>query len=232
MTPKPCIVAVGAHAADMEFAAGGTLLKHARQGWEVHLVHLTLGEKGSGTLTPAEYGAQKRREAEEAARLLQGTAHFLPYRDGELPVNDEVAAELAVVLRRLQPQVILTHWPGSIHLDHTNAYHLTLRAHFMAAIRHFEVQGLPPVRGCRIYQTDNWEDPTDFTPFVFVDITAEMADWEQACKAYAIGRGEGGFPYWDWYQARTRTHGILRQVGHAQAFAIDETSKYHVQELL
>jgi LmbE family N-acetylglucosaminyl deacetylase len=232
MSPKPCIVAVGAHAADMEFAAGGTLRKHARQGWDVHLVHLTLGEKGSGTLSADAYGAQKQAEAREAARWLGGTAHFMPYRDGELASNDEVAAALALILRQLQPQVILTHWPGSIHLDHTHAYHLTLRAHFMAAIRHFEVGGLPPVRGCRIYLTDNWEDPTDFVPFVFVDVSAEMEDWEHACKAYAIGRGEGGFPYWDWYEARTRTHGILRRVGHAQAFAIDETSKNRVQDLL
>lgn len=232
MSDKLCIVAIGAHAADMEFAAGATLLKHARQGWEAHIVHLTLGEKGSSVLSPAEYGAQKRREAEEAAGLLQATPHFFPCRDGELLVTDELARELAILLRRLQPQVILTHWPGSIHLDHTNAYHLTLRAHFMAAIRHFELEGLMPVRGCRIYFTDNWEDPTDFVPYVYVEVAAEMADWEKACKAYAIGRGEGGFPYWDWYQARTRMHGILRRVGYAQAFAIDELSKYQLRELL
>jgi LmbE family N-acetylglucosaminyl deacetylase len=232
MSGKPCIVAIGAHAADMEFAAGAALLKHARQGWDAHLVHLTLGEKGSGALSADEYGAQKKREAEEAAQLLEATPHFLPYRDGELPNTDEVARPVAALLRRLQPKVILTHWPGSMHLDHTNTYHLTLRAHFMAAIRHFELEGLPPVRGCRIYFTDNWEDPTDFAPYVFVDISAVMTDWEKAFKAYAIGRGEGGFPYWDWYQARTRMHGVMRRVQHAQAFAIDEMSKVKVQDLL
>jgi LmbE family N-acetylglucosaminyl deacetylase len=232
MSAAPCIVAIGAHAADMEFAAGATVLKHARQGWDAHLVHLTLGEKGSGTLSVEAYGAQKRREAEEAARLLQATPHFLPFRDGELPADDETARPLALLLRRLQPTVLLAHWPRSIHLDHTNAYHLTLRAHFMAAIRHFELEGLPPVRGCRIYCTDNWEDPTDFVPFVYVDVSAVTTDWERAFKAYAIGRGEGGFPYWDWYQARTRMHGVMRGVQHAQAFAIDETSRYRVQDLL
>jgi len=232
MSPKPCIVAVGAHAADAEFAAGATLLKHARQGWDAHIVHLTLGEKGSATLSAEEYAAQKKAEAEEAAHLLEATPHFFPYRDGELPLTDAVAAELALLLRRLQPQVILAHWPGSIHLDHTNAHHLTLRAHFMAAIRHFDLEDLPPARGCRIYFTDNWEDPTDFEPYIFVDITEVMDDWEKAFKAYAIGRGEGGFPYWDWYQARTRMHGVMRRVGHAQAFAIDPMGKYQMRELL
>jgi N-acetylglucosamine malate deacetylase 1 len=232
MIQKPCIVAVGAHAADMEFAAGGVLLKHVRAGWEAHLVHMTLGEKGSAKLSADEYGAQKRREALAAAQFLGATAHFLPYRDGELPANDAVAGELALLLRRLQPAVIITHWPGSIHLDHTHTHHLTLRAHFMAAIRHFELEGLPGLRGCRIYYSDNWEDPTDFEPYVFVDISPVMADWEQAVKAYAIGRGEGGFPYWDWYHARTRMHGILRGVHHAQALSIEAGSRYQVRELL
>lgn len=232
MSANPSIVAVGAHAADMEFAAGGALLKHARAGWDAHLVHLTLGEKGSAVLTPAEYAAQKRAEAEEAARRLQATPHFFQHADGELHGEETVATELARLLRRLQPQVILTHWPGSIHLDHTNAHHLTLRAHFLAAIRHFDLDGLAPVRGCRLYFTDNWEDPTDFEPYVYVDISDVMADWEHAFKAYAIGRSEGDFPYWDWYQARTRMHGIMRRVQHAQAFGIDALGKYRMPELL
>jgi len=232
MSDSSCLVAVGAHAADMEFAAGATLVKHVRQGWKAHIVHLTLGEKGSATLSAGEYATQKQAEAEAAARLLGATPHFFPYKDGELPVTDDLAGQLALLLRRLQPRVILTHWPGSIHLDHTNTYHLTRRAHFMAAIRHFELDNLPPLRGCRMYFTDNWEDPTDFEPYIYVDISETMAAWEAACKAYAIGRGEGGFPYWDWYQARTRMHGIMRRVGHAQAFAIDPQDKCQVRELL
>ncbi|MEW6754872.1 MAG: PIG-L family deacetylase [Candidatus Latescibacterota bacterium] len=232
MSARPCIAAVGAHAADVEFAAGGALLKHARQGWDVHILHLTLGEKGSSTLSAQEYGEQKRREAQAAARHLQATPHFFPYADGELPVSEEVAREMALLLRRLQPQVILTHWPGSIHLDHTYAHHLTLRARFLAAIRHFELEGLPQLGSCRVYYTDNWEDPVDFQPYVFVDISRVMDGWEKAAKSYAIGGGEGGFPYWDWYEARTRAHGILRGVGHAQAFGMDPTAQYQVKELL
>jgi len=232
MSDKPCIVAVGAHAADAEFAAGASLLKHVRVGWDAHLIHLTLSEKGSATLSPEEYAAQKKVEAEEAARLLGATAHFLPCKDGELPVTDEIARQIALLFRRLQPGVIITHWPGSIHLDHTNTYHLTRRAHFMAAIRHFDLDDLPPARGCRLYYADNWEDPENFEPYVYVDISDVMADWEKAFKTYAIGRGEGGYPYWDWYQARTRLHGIARGVRHAQGFAIDAFGKFQMRDLL
>jgi LmbE family N-acetylglucosaminyl deacetylase len=76
MNERPCIVAIGAHAADMEFTAGATLLKHARNGWDAHIIHLTLGEKGNPHLSPDEYGAQKQREAEAAVQILQATPHF------------------------------------------------------------------------------------------------------------------------------------------------------------
>jgi LmbE family N-acetylglucosaminyl deacetylase len=231
MEEVSCLVAIGAHAADMEFTAGATLLKHVRHGWQAHLVHLTLGEKGHPHLSPEEYGAQKRREAEEAARHLQATPHFLPYRDGELEVNEATVRELAILLRRLRPRVIITHWRDSIHSDHTAAYHLTRRARFMAANRHFDLEGLPPVFA-RLYYADNWEDAENFHPFVYVDISEVFAEWERAFKCYAIGRGEGGFPYWDWYQARTRLHGIALGVRYAQAFAVDEALMRQRRELL
>jgi hypothetical protein len=59
-----------------------------------------------------------------------------------------------------------------------------------------------------------------------------MADWEAAFKCFAIGRGEGGYPYWDWYQARTRLHGIAMRVPHAMAFAVDESRRVQYRELL
>ena len=228
----PTVVAIGAHAADMEFSAGATLLKHVRQGWEAHIVSLTLGEKGSAKLSADEYGAQKRREAEEAAAVLGATAHFLPYADGELVESEEAARELATLLRRLQPQVVITHWRESIHRDHTVAHHLTRRAMFVAAMRHFDLGGLPPMRWARLYYADNWEDAEGFRPYVFVDVSEVMADWERAFKCFAIGRGEGGYPYWDWYEARTRLHGIGMGVQHAEAFAIEESGMRVEREML
>jgi LmbE family N-acetylglucosaminyl deacetylase len=227
-----CIVAVGAHAADAEFSAGATLLKHVREGWAAHVVHLTLGEKGNPHLSPEEYGAQKRREAEAAAKLLNATPHFLPFRDGELSVNDDIAGTLARLLRQLQPQVVITHWRDGIHADHTATYHLTRRAVFMAAIPHFDLDGLPPARGVRLYYAENWEDAENFRPFVYMDISDVFSDWEQAFKCYAIGRGEGGFPYWDWYQSATRLRGIAIGVQHAETFAVDEGRVRERRELL
>ncbi len=232
MPDPPCILAVGAHAADMEFSAGATLLKHARAGWQAHLLHLTLGEKGHAALSAPDYGVQKHSEAEAAAEILQATAHFLPYPDGELTADEEIARQIARLLRTLQPQVLITHWRESIHRDHTVTHDLTRRAVFLATLRHFNLDGLPPARWMRLYYADNWEDAEGFRPYVFVDVSEVLADWERAFRCYAIGRGEGGYPYWDWYQARTRLHGISQRVAHAQAFAVEESQMRVSRELL
>ncbi len=232
MAEKKVIVAVGAHAADMEFSAGATLLKHARQGWDVHIVHLTLGEKGHRKLTPEQYGEQKKREAEESARLLGATPHFLPYPDGELTVSEEIAVHLATLLRSLRPEVIITHWRDSIHSDHTACYCLTRRARFVASNPHFELDRHPPLSYTRFYYAENWEDHQNFQPLVYVDISEVVDDWKRAFFCYAIGRGEGGFPYWDWYEAQTRIRGIEVGVRFAQAFAIETESARFKRELL
>jgi LmbE family N-acetylglucosaminyl deacetylase len=241
MADRRCIVAVAAHAADMEFAAGATLLKHAQSGWEAHIIQLTLGEKGHAKLSPEEYGAQKRREAEAACEVLHVTPHFLPYADGELsegrqarspvlPDEGGAAREIAALLRRLQPEVIVAHWHGSIHGDHIAAHHLARRAFFMAASPHFDLGAdLPRARWARTYYADNWEDAEGFEPYTYVDISEQMADWKRAFDCFAIGRGEGGYPYWDWYEARARLHGIRIGVRHAQAFAVDERQKLQIR---
>lgn len=83
MSDKPCIVAVGAHAADMEFTAGATLLKHVRAGWQAHIINLTLGEKGASTQTVDEYASQKKAEADACAEVLGAIQHYVPYKDGD-----------------------------------------------------------------------------------------------------------------------------------------------------
>ncbi|MBM3473623.1 MAG: PIG-L family deacetylase [Armatimonadetes bacterium] len=230
MPDRRCIVAVAAHAADMEFAAGATLLKHALGGWEAHIIQLTLGEKGHPRLSTEEYGAQKRREAEAACEVLRVRPHFLPYADGELAATDEVAREIAVLFRRLQPEAIIAHWRGSIHGDHLAAHHLARRAFFMATNPHFDLGvDLPRARWARTYCADNWEDAEGFEPYSYVDISQQVADWKRAFDSFAIGRGEGGYPYWDWYEARTRLHGIRIGVRHAQAFAVEEREKLQIR---
>src|SRR5207247_8427975 len=114
------LLTIDAHMGD-EVAWGMALAAHRRQGLKVGMLHLTPGEKGHKSLAPDEYAAQKRSEAEACAAALGAEWWTLDYRDGELPVNDEVKFAICDVIREARPMVILTHWRGSIHKDHTAA---------------------------------------------------------------------------------------------------------------
>ena len=162
MEEPKVLLAVGAHAGDMEVSCGAVLYKHARKGDRVVLLHLTPGEGGNPRMTPAAYGAQKRREAETVARAMGAEVLFGPYRDGELPVSDEARLFVAGVIRQVKPTHIITHWRTSIHKDHVAAHQLTMDAVLLASLEAVET-GHERHRGVRsIYYTENWEDPEGF----------------------------------------------------------------------
>ena len=67
-TNQRIILAIGAHCGDMEVCCAAVLAKQKKLGDKIVFLHLTLGEGGNPKMSPKEYGAQKRREAEAAAK--------------------------------------------------------------------------------------------------------------------------------------------------------------------
>ena len=53
------ILAIGAHAGDVELTSGAVLLHQHLRGDRIVILHLTLGEGGNPKMSPADYGAQK-----------------------------------------------------------------------------------------------------------------------------------------------------------------------------
>ncbi|MBE3596042.1 MAG: PIG-L family deacetylase [Hydrogenibacillus sp.] len=215
------ILAIGAHAGDMELTAGAVIAKYTLAGHRATLLHLTLGEKGHPRLSPEEYKKQKIEEAHQAAEMLGADVRFLDYKDAELPVDDHIKYEVADIIRELKPDILITHWKGSIHKDHTNTHLIVQDAHFYAGLKTIE-RKLPAHYVSKVYYADNWEDPYDFEPEVFIDIPDEAYEtWVKAMNAYAYARGEtSGFPFIEYYQALTVVRGAPVGFKRAQAFAV------------
>src|SRR5512141_382640 len=88
--PAPrTILAVGAHAGDMELTAGALLIKQHKAGDRIVILHMTLGEGGNPKMPPTAYGAQKRREALAVDSAIGAETIFAPYKDGELPDDEQ-----------------------------------------------------------------------------------------------------------------------------------------------
>jgi LmbE family N-acetylglucosaminyl deacetylase len=220
------VLAIGAHIGDCEIACGMALAAHVRQGKRVAMLHLTTGEKGHPTMPPQEYAAQKREEARQSAAIYGAEVFVFDYGDGELPVSDEVKFRICDVIRECRPRLVIGHWHGSMHKDHTNAALNLPDAIFYAAIRGFE-RKLPAHGVGPTYYAENWEDRDGFVPEVHLAVTPDdMALWERAARAHALFRGGvSRFPYIEYYKALARVRGCEVGLDHAVAFATPPSSR-------
>jgi len=144
------LLAVFAHPDDETFGPGGTLATYAAQGVAVHLVCATRGEAGDSDLDDwgeCETLACRREQELRCAAAILGIRglHVLGYRDSGMPgwaANqhpqaliqadpEAVAAQIADIMRRLRPQVVLTFDPYGVygHPDHIFIHHATRRAY-------------------------------------------------------------------------------------------------------
>jgi LmbE family N-acetylglucosaminyl deacetylase len=204
----------------MEISCGGALIKEARAGAEVHLLHLSLGGRGHPRKSPAVYGPQKRDEARECARRIGATVHFLDYLDAEVPDSDEAKVAVANVIRQVQPTTVIAHWRASMHPDHAVAHCVADVGVLWAAL---EGIGQGAVwRGVRRFLfAENWEDPEGFTPYLYIDATAERDAWREAVQAYELFRGGVyAFDYLGYYAALGKVRGAQIGVDWAQAFGV------------
>lgn len=220
------ILAIGAHAADMELTAGAILASQNVLGDRIVLLHMTLGEAGNPKLPAEQYAAQKRREAEEAARELGAELIIGPYSDALLPNDDGARRFVVDVIRRVQPDYIITHWKNSLHKDHANTYAIVKDAVLMAELEAVRTEH-PPYRGLRgVYYAENWEDEEGYKPYLFVNASRGCEKWMQAIKAYQMVRGGvSPFHYFEYYTSLVHMRGAQMGQSCAETLDVEEGDK-------
>jgi len=227
------VLAIGAHAGDAEVTTGAILARHKRLGDRVVMLHLTLGEGGNPKMSPAAYGEQKKREALAAAQALGAEVLFGPWKDGELRDSEEAARWVADAIRQVKPTHVITHWKASLHPDHEAAHRIVDAAVLLASLEGFE-SAHPRHRGVRgVYYADNWEDAEGFSPYLYVDVTEDLAAWKSAVTSYEFIRGGiSSFPYLEYYEALARVRGAVAGKRFAVALEVDLFGKRRVLESL
>lgn len=227
------LLAVGAHAGDMELTAGAVLARHVRDGDRVVLLHLTLGEEGNPRMTPEAYGSQKRREAEEAAAVLGAEVRFGSWRDGQLRAEPDTVRYVAGLIRELKATHLVTHWRESFHADHVAAHRIVMEALLPAALAGADASGSAWKGVKAVYFTENWEDEPGFSPYLIVDVSEDLETWQRSVTRYEFVRGEiSSFPYLDYYQALARVRGARHGYRYAVAFDQPEYAKQRVLRML
>ena len=196
-TPERALVIV-AHPDDAEFQTGATLAKWARAGSAIHHLVLTDGSKGTWDVDAdvLELAARRQEEQLEAARRLcgdgAGDVVFLGRIDGELENDREARSQLAAIIRRLQPEVVLGHDPWKryrLHPDHRNAGLLVGDAVVGARDPHFYPEhGIAHHRPSHLLlweadAPDHIEDVSDWVDRKLDALEAHESQFESTMKA-------------------------------------------------
>ena len=216
----PKLLVVGAHAGDGEVMAGPVVAQHTADGGSAVLLHLTLGERGHPSLPGAEYGPQKRAEAQAAASVLGADVRIGGYRDAELAATQEAKLSVAQVIADERPGVVITHGEGSFHRDHAACHEIVSEAVFLAGLADVW-PGRPRHIVQALYFAENWEDKRNFAPDLYIDTSRGHATWLEALRCYELFRGGlSTFPYVRYYEALAVVRGAESGTQHAKAFSV------------
>jgi N-acetylglucosamine malate deacetylase 1 len=140
------VLAIGAHPDDVEFLIAGTLALLRAKGWEVHIATMTPGDCGSETLGPEEISAVRRKEAADAAAVLEGEYHCLECRDGVIPYDAETIFKTVALVRKVRPRLVFALSPQDYMIDHEVASALARNAAFMSGVPNWKTEPYPPFR--------------------------------------------------------------------------------------
>ena len=156
---------VTAHPDDVDFGAGGTVMALVKAGVQVTFCICTDGDAGGfdDSTDRSEIPAIRRAEQVAAAAVYGVTdVRFLGYKDGYLEPSHAVQRDIVLVMRQVQPQLVLTQSPErnwerlpSSHPDHMAAGEATARALYPAVRNPFAYPELRNEEGLEAW-TVNW----------------------------------------------------------------------------
>ncbi len=149
------ILALGAHADDIEIGSGGTILRLLEENPATEVYWVVLGASG-----------QRRTEAVESANIFLANARrkeivVEEFRDGYFPyVGTELKNFFEELKRKYLPDLVLTHHRGDLHQDHRLVSELTWNTFRNHLILEYEILKYDGDLG---------------TPNVFVPLTESLA---------------------------------------------------------
>ena len=206
-----------AHPDDVEYGAAGAIARWTGQGKKITYVMVTSGEAGIDGLQPDECRAVREAEEIESARIVGvDSVEFLGFPDGMVTYGLELRAAIAKVVRKHQPEMVITgnfrdrFGPGALNqADHIAAGQAVLDGVRDAGNRWIFpeqlTEGLEPWGGVRAVWAAGSPEAghgVDVTDTFDVGVASL-----EAHDAYIKGLG------WEGWSAREFLEGILRQGG-------------------
>jgi bacillithiol biosynthesis deacetylase BshB1 len=222
------VLAIAAHRDDVELTCGGTLAKVVKQGHRAAIVDLTQGEMGT-----RGSAALREEEAMRAAAVLGVSARVtLGLPDAGIVNTPDTRAQLARLVRRFRPRIVIAPPQNGRHPDHRVSAELVRDACFIAGLARVAPE-LPPHRPLKILHAIAYREDYVKPTFV-VDVTDEFEQKMEAVRCFAsqfdgaVQAGEvypNGEPLYDIVRHQAAHYGTLIRTRYAEPFYTHETMR-------
>jgi bacillithiol biosynthesis deacetylase BshB1 len=222
------ILAIAAHPDDMELICGGTLIRAQVLGRSTGILDLAAGEMASRG-TPD----LRAKEAADAAKIMGvSVRENLGLPDGGIQNTPATRAKVAVVIRKLQPKIVITHSLHGRHPDHPIVAQLVRDACFVAGLKKIE-PSFPPHRPLKVLHALSFREDNQKPTFV-VDISDSFEKKLEAIGCYASQFGDAvqagevypnGEPLSDLIRHHAAHYGSLIRCRYGEPFYTTETMR-------
>ncbi|PZF88368.1 PIG-L deacetylase family protein [Micromonospora deserti] len=224
-------LAIVAHPDDLEFGAAAAVARWTGQGKQIAYCLVTSGEAGIDGMPPQRAREIREQEQRTSARLVGvDSVEFLGLPDGVLEYGVPLRRELARVVRRHRPEIVITTnfrdtWDGAYALN--QADHIATGRAVLDAVRDagnrwvFPEQltdGAGPWNGVR----QVWAAASPLAAHG-VDVTATFQRGVASLKAheaYLSGLGDGSFDAEEFLEGLSRAAGVRLGVRHGATFEV------------
>ena len=255
------ILVIGAHPADVFDQSGGTMAHHIQRGDWVGCAVVTTGVRVHDKVisdemlrrkeipeaeelkkSMAERAKVKEKEVVRACSILgvrEPDVHFLGVDDAILLVNEKTVRQIASLIRKLRPDIVLTHYPyedAGLGTAHAITGQMVVHAvPFAASVDPGETTPLHKVtqvfffgQGSAGTRTHLWGAQGGFYNDVFVDI-ADVADKKVACLDAMDSQGYGGAYARKRIETTDGAFGNKRALAYAEGFiSLYSTTHYYL----
>jgi LmbE family N-acetylglucosaminyl deacetylase len=140
------ILAIMAHPDDAEFQCTGTLILLKKMGHKIGILTVNNGSCGTAVASPKEIVAVRAREARRAASFIGAEYFCAGIPDLGSVFSNEHRGRVCEIVRRFDPDIVITHHPQDYMSDHEIASRLARDATFTASLRNYATGIRPAAR--------------------------------------------------------------------------------------
>lgn len=191
---KKTMLVVSAHAADFVWRAGGTIAQYINRGHDVHLIVLSYGVRGEcndlwakADQTAETVRAIRDKESRKAAGILGiRDPEYWDFEDYPLEITRERIDRLTDSIRRIRPDIILTHDKYDLmNPDHNAVSEYTFKCSVMSNSAGVQIAGTAATKQMLIYGFEPHQtELSHYKPTMFIDITDTYEQKIQAMKCF------------------------------------------------